>query len=104
MPDLPQRLRLQRRKGATLQSLSPDGRRVVSVGRPSRWGNPFRLSEFASQADRAEAVANFRHLVESNGGRCGGSSIEQLRGAHLACWCKPDEPCHADVLLEIANA
>lgn len=26
-----------------------------------------------------------------------------LRGRDLACWCKPGEPCHADVLLEIAN-
>lgn len=22
---------------------------------------------------------------------------------NLACWCKPGAPCHADVLLEIAN-
>ncbi|OWV67900.1 hypothetical protein ATY76_13295 [Rhizobium sp. R339] len=27
-----------------------------------------------------------------------------LRGFNLACWCKPGEPCHADILLEIANA
>jgi hypothetical protein len=27
-----------------------------------------------------------------------------LRGKDLACWCQPDQPCHADVLLEIANA
>lgn len=26
-----------------------------------------------------------------------------LRGKNLACWCKPGETCHADVLLEIAN-
>jgi hypothetical protein len=26
-----------------------------------------------------------------------------LRGKNLACWCKPGTPCHADVLLEIAN-
>lgn len=30
--------------------------------------------------------------------------IEWLRGKDLACWCKPGDPCHADVLLEIANA
>jgi hypothetical protein len=28
----------------------------------------------------------------------------ELRGKNLACWCKPDQPCHADVLLELANA
>lgn len=26
-----------------------------------------------------------------------------LRGKNLACWCKPGEVCHADVLLELAN-
>lgn len=26
-----------------------------------------------------------------------------LRGKNLACWCKIGQPCHADVLLEIAN-
>lgn len=26
-----------------------------------------------------------------------------LCGEHLACWCPLDQPCHADVLLEIAN-
>ena len=27
---------------------------------------------------------------------------EELRGKNLACWCPLDEPCHADVLLELA--
>jgi hypothetical protein len=26
-----------------------------------------------------------------------------LANKNLACWCKPGEPCHADVLLELAN-
>jgi hypothetical protein len=30
--------------------------------------------------------------------------MRELRGKNLACWCKPGEPCHADVLLELANA
>jgi hypothetical protein len=32
------------------------------------------------------------------------ASLDELRGRDLACWCPLDEPCHADVLLEIANA
>jgi len=28
----------------------------------------------------------------------------ELRGKNLACFCKLDEPCHADVLLDLANA
>ncbi len=30
--------------------------------------------------------------------------ISELRGKNLACWCPLDQPCHADVLLELANA
>lgn len=30
-------------------------------------------------------------------------ALDDLRGRDLACWCKPGEPCHADVLLELAN-
>lgn len=30
--------------------------------------------------------------------------LVKLRGRNLACWCSLDKPCHADVLLEIANA
>lgn len=30
-------------------------------------------------------------------------AVESLRGKTLACWCPPDQPCHGDVLLELAN-
>lgn len=29
--------------------------------------------------------------------------LSLLRGKNLACWCKPGTPCHADVLLQLAN-
>lgn len=29
--------------------------------------------------------------------------LAPLRGRDLACWCPLDQPCHADVLLELAN-
>jgi hypothetical protein len=29
--------------------------------------------------------------------------IAELRGRNLACFCKHGKPCHADVLLELAN-
>lgn len=31
------------------------------------------------------------------------AALVELRGKDLACWCPLDQPCHADVLLEIAN-
>ena len=30
-------------------------------------------------------------------------SLEELRGKNLSCWCKQDDPCHADILLDLAN-
>ena len=30
--------------------------------------------------------------------------VAALRGKNLACFCPIDQPCHADVLLELANA
>lgn len=34
-------------------------------------------------------------------------SLEEIRrelgGKNLACWCQLDQPCHADVLLDLAN-
>ena len=32
------------------------------------------------------------------------SAVDELRGKDLACWCSLDQPCHADVLLELANS
>lgn len=29
--------------------------------------------------------------------------LPELRDRNLACWCRPSEACHADVLLEMAN-
>lgn len=31
------------------------------------------------------------------------ANLDQLRGHDLCCWCKPGQPCHADVLLILAN-
>ena len=31
------------------------------------------------------------------------SRLPSLRGMHLGCWCKPGSPCHADVLMDMAN-
>lgn len=31
------------------------------------------------------------------------SRLDELRGHDLCCWCKPGQPCHADVLLQLAN-
>lgn len=77
---------------------------TVRVTRPGRWGNPFRIGDFGIRSN-ADAVQRYREWLD---GRVVGpqppNEFAALRGKNLACWCKPGEPCHADVLLEIANS
>ena len=58
-------------------------------------------------ADRATAVARFRSMMEGDYDAAQYPSREEIRaqlaGHDLACWCPLEGPCHADVLLEIAN-
>ena len=147
---MPKRIQRQRTKGWRM----PEG--AVYVGRPSRWGNPFRLGtpyalmrvpgatdptaeaeyEGRISADGAshdyhhpgglvtrctvrymtpqESVEHYRRLMTGDltpsmrmaGWKPGIGRVHEitrdLAGRDLACWCPTWQPCHADVLLEIA--
>ena len=73
---------------------------TVYVGRPSFWGNPFVVGRNGVR-DRHDAIARFRQWLVMNPARVDRCRRE-LRGKDLVCWCAP-LPCHADVLLEVAN-
>ena len=75
----------------------PKGKRVT---RPSRWGNPYRVGREAADAD--EAVALFRDHLQRHPALVELAQRE-LSGFHLGCTCPLDQPCHADVWLEVAN-
>lgn len=119
MPD-----RLQRRR--TPGWRMPPG--AVYVGRPTKWGNPYLVVPAAGFTDgqpgstvvataggawvrheqtwddpmdaRRAAVGLFadwfRWTPQSRW-------VATLTGRDLACWCAPGSPCHADVLLDLAN-
>ncbi len=87
---------------------------AIYVGRPSRLGNPYRpgdrtaFTPYKSLAQGetlqgTEPIDMFRadliqmSLAERE------EFLRPLRGKDLACWCGLSEPCHADVLLELAN-
>lgn len=111
----PRRIRLSRAKGWR----KPEG--AVVVARPTKWGNPFDYREAARVGygdGRCAAVDAFRGWLrgEDWGVPKGQSresmaasrqvildSLPALRGRDLCCWCALDAPCHAGVLLEIAN-
>lgn len=117
----PVRLQLSRKKGFDLQALSraTNGLPAVNAARPSPFGNPFVVGEPCDRAQMRRWGWRFKHpeFVCDNAEvamrRFRGCLVwdvaihdqvqQKLRGKNLACWCKPGEPCHADVLLEIAN-
>ena len=75
---------------------------AVYVGRPSRWGNPYRIGYGDGEYTPHEAVSLFRIWADDS--RRGWEFLEPLRGRDLACSCPVDSPwCHADVLIELAN-
>ncbi|MGR8931938.1 MAG: DUF4326 domain-containing protein [Gammaproteobacteria bacterium] len=92
---MPIRIQRKRTKGWRM----PDN--TIYVGRGSKWGNPFSVDQYG----RDKAVDMFREYIGHQNSPHGfePEEIEQLRGKNLACWCKKDQECHADVLLELAN-
>jgi len=97
LPPAPQRIQLRRVKGWRL----PDG--AVIVARPGRYGNPHKVQPYGENT-AAEAVALYeRDLLAGQLAVTVADVRQALAGKDLACWCPPGQPCHADVLLRIAN-
>lgn len=118
----PRRIQLSRKKGYR----KPEG--AVYVGRPTRWGNPFVVGErveiqhyepgvivMSAQncVDAYRSIFVECRLLFPNWDNPNPDDVAwtqewhdglaALRGHDLACWCPLDQPCHADVLLELAN-
>ena len=112
---MPKRIQRKRIKGWRM----PEG--TVNVTRPGKWANPFRIggwfemgrggwlwveaaegyqtAEYTRISDSQMAVDWYRRLKTQRP-----HDFSELRGKDLACWCPLGSPCHADVLLELANA
>jgi len=105
MMSKPKRIQRKRTKGWRMSE--QNDRETVYVGRPTKWGNPFTLSSAAltyEQRQRlspVDLVRFYHHWILGQADLL--SSLDELRGKDLCCWCPLDQPCHADVLLEIAN-
>ena len=121
----PKRIQLRRTKGWSM----PEN--TVKVARPTKWGNPYRVGHatFAPQlvwcqdqyalmparkqiGSNEMAVRMLEILIHSNvedallvlpNYPSPAEIRAELRGKNLACFCPLDQPCHADVLLELAN-
>ena len=93
---------------------------AVIVARPSKWGNPWKIGERSAYwmgpgwsspqrpypipvMDAREVVDIYRGALTTGHLAITVEDLRELAGHDLACWCPLDQPCHADVLLEIAN-
>lgn len=83
-----------------------DKRRVVNVkthpcdvyvGRPSKWGNPFTIGR---DGTREEVIEKFERWIQGQERLL--RDLSELRGRVLGCHCAP-KPCHADVLVKLAE-
>lgn len=75
---------------------------TVYVGRPSIWGNPFTTAEEFEKWLYAAGTLKYQGKLGA-GAEYRLKVITKLNGKNLACWCPLDKPCHADVLLRLAN-
>ena len=78
---------------------------TVYVGRPTLYGNPFRTAQEFRQwwETRGRGPVLYADRMEMLMGAMFQTEPHPLRGKNLACWCPLDQPCHADILLELAN-
>ena len=123
---MPQRIQRKRTKGWKM----PEG--AVYVGRPTRWGNPYSVGTSVERdgplwrhlawaiygvgGENFAALDGFTSIRPARARQVVDAyswwlyeqpvlmlSLAELAGRDLVCWCDPFDPCHADVLLSIAN-
>jgi uncharacterized protein DUF4326 len=102
---MPERIQLKRTKG---WKMPPN---TVKVDRSTPWGNPWPIGKCGplgrTAFDALGAVGFFEAMftdpdMKAAAGYPDGLGL--LAGKNLACWCPLTQPCHADVLLKIANS
>jgi hypothetical protein len=89
---------------------------TLYVGRPTVYGNPWTPQKYWGAGYRGSLEVAIKHCVEAYRAWLEGREhwahgiplppvpdLAPLRGKDLACWCRVGSPCHADVLLDLAN-
>ncbi|HUP08534.1 MAG TPA: DUF4326 domain-containing protein [Caldimonas sp.] len=98
---MPQRVKLSRAKGWRMPP------HTLKVDRTTRWGNPYTPAESGSMTEAVQRHARWmRGELPAPDGKPPPTQDEiraALGGHNLACWCPLDGPCHADLLLKLAN-
>lgn len=77
----------------------------VYIGRPSKWGNPFKIGDLhhGKTLTRETAIEAFRDwFFHSANGIALQQHTHELYSKVLGCWCKP-RACHGDVIMELVE-
>jgi hypothetical protein len=111
-------VRIQRNRQS--KQVSNNGLPIVYVGRPGKWGNPFKVTgekghwfvisddgfPLVTFNEKDDAIAccveNYKEYI-SHEHNSGIVNVFDLKGKNLSCWCPINCKCHSDVLLELAN-
>lgn len=82
----------------------------VDLARPGMVFYPFNESGWRKDnpqtliwCETVQQAVSWFGVWTRHGGQRKAEAVRDLCGLDLACWCPLDQPCHADVLLEIAN-
>lgn len=70
----------------------------VYIGRPSKWGNPFVIGP---GGDRAAVIRRYAEWIVDQPALL--LALPELRDKRLGCYCRPEKPCHGDVLAAMAD-
>jgi Domain of unknown function (DUF4326) len=119
---VPERIQLSRAKG---WKMPPN---TVKVARPSRWGNPYPVTVFGLELalklfdntmhgfwspglfdDEPDVLIDLAYVLhcafrKRHSHQCLAHARSELCGLNLACFCRLEQRCHADILLSLANA
>lgn len=71
---------------------------AVYVGRPSKWGNPFKLQDYPRELCLKKFEVYLVSMLKIDP-----HFLDELKGKDLVCYCPLDLPCHADILMKYAN-
>jgi hypothetical protein len=98
----PHRVQLSRQRGWRMPA------NTVKVCRPGPWGNPYKVGKGPNEWSAQEAVKAYEKDLKSGrlkdaAGKPMIERLPELAGKNLACWCALNAPCHADVLLTLAE-
>ena len=99
--------RIQMTRDKPWRHLAPDAVIVARGKAGEPWGNPHPIDVPCPgcggvRHTRDEAVRLYRVHLDAHPDLVA-RARDELAGRDLTCWCPLDVPCHADVLLEVAN-